>query len=265
MFDLDGEVNIYQSNSLATANYDMTTLEQKMLLILIATISKEDTDFKDTTFKVVDLARIMNISTQMLYRDLKKICKSLITKIVEVKHENDWAVFNIITSAKYKSKSGTVILRINDEAKPFLLELKELFMSYKLENILNMDGKYAIRIYQQAKSNLYKGKYVVGLDEFKQQLKLTQKSYESFSNINLKILKPAISEINDKSDITISVNKKTIGKKVQSLEFLVLEKERQKVVVKSKKNNKKQDNFNNFEQREYDYDELERKLLGWDK
>ena len=25
------------------------------------------------------------------------------------------------------------------------------------------------------------------------------------------------------------------------------------------------DNFNNFEQRVYDYDELEKKLLGWDK
>jgi hypothetical protein len=33
----------------------------------------------------------------------------------------------------------------------------------------------------------------------------------------------------------------------------------------STKSSGKKDNFNNFEQRQYDFDDLEKKLLGWDK
>lgn len=271
MFDLSPDATVYQSNSLAMANYDMTTLEQKLFLILVSTITKDDDCFKESVFRVVDLADLMGVSTQMLYRDLKKICKSLITKVVEVKSDNgDWAVFNIISSAKYIGNSGTISLKINSEAKPYLIQLKKLFFTFQLDHILNMDGKYAIRIYQQAKSNLFKGNsYVIELDEFKKQLKLTQKSYTQFSNINLKVLTPSIKEINEKTDINISVEPLKIGKKVHSLKFNV-EGNKQKVIIKNTKSNNTVNpkSFTGYDQRQYtenEWNDIESKLLGWDK
>lgn len=268
VFNIDEESIIFQSNTLAMGSYDMTALEQKIFLILVSTISKDDTDFKKTTFRVVDLANLLDVSPQMLYRDLKKICKSIISKVVEVKNdEGDWTVFNILSSAKYKNKEGTVELKINDEATPYLLQLKELFLSFKLENILDIDGKYTIRIYQQAKSNLFKKDYIITLDDFKKQLKLTQKSYDRFSNINLKVLTPAIEEINKKTDITIEVEALKVGKKVHSLRFSANKKldNKQKVTAKRNKQEINPKSFNNFEPREYNWNKLEQQLLGWDK
>ena len=135
----------------------MTTMEQKLFLIMLSTIKKDDSTVKATSFRVVDITDIMQITPQVLYRDLKKICKSIMGKVVEIKKPNgDWDMFNIISKAEYKNKKVLITLTINKQAEPYLFQLKELFTTFKLENALNMDGKYAIRVYQQAKSNIKK-------------------------------------------------------------------------------------------------------------
>ena len=123
----DDNLLVVQSNSLAMANYDMTSMEQKLFLIMLSTIKKDDTELKPVVFKVTELAEIMGVSSENLYRDLIKICKSLMSKVVEVKvGENDLDMFNIIPYAKYKQKKGEIELPLNDKAKPYLLELKKI-------------------------------------------------------------------------------------------------------------------------------------------
>ena len=103
------ELTVYQDNLLVFANYDMSAMEQKLLLIMLSTINKNDICVKTTSFRVVDLAQLMNVSSQVLYRDLKKICKSIMSRVVEIQKPNgDWDIFNIISLAKYKNKQGIV-------------------------------------------------------------------------------------------------------------------------------------------------------------
>ena len=270
-FDLDVDYFVIQNNSLAMGNYDMTTMEQKLFLVMLSTIKKDDTNVTPTTFRVVDLADIMQVSSQVLYRDLKRICKSIMSKIVEIKKpDNGWDIFNIISDAEYRNKQGTLTLTINPKAKPYLLQLKELFTSFRLENALIMDGKYAIRIYQQAKSNVYKGEYIINIDEFKKQLTLTQESYKEYSNIKAKVLFPAIKEINEKTDINLTVEEIRVGRKVGALKFKSSNKQNQQKVMVNKNRNSptksKVNGFNNFEGRNYtnkEYKSIEEKLLGW--
>lgn len=263
-FDLDTKQSlVVQSNSFAMARYDMSTLEQKMFLILLSTISKSDDCFKQTTFRVIDIAKIMDIHPNVLYRDLKKICKNLLSKVYEVSNSNgDWELINIIGYAKYEGKYGIVTFKLNEQAKPYLLQLKEYFFGFKLDNVLLLDGKYSIRLYQQAKSHLNLKSYTIYVDEFINELRLTQKSYSKYGNIKAKIIEPSLKEINSKTDINVSYEDIKLGKKVIAIKFYVKSKihNQQKVIVK--KSNK--DGFNNFKSREYYYKELERKLLGWD-
>ena len=271
-FDLDTDYFVIQNNSLVMGNYDMSTMEQKLFLIMLSTIKKDDTVITPTTFRVVDLADIMQISSQVLYRDLKKICKSIMGKVIEIKKpDNGWDMFNIISDAEYRNKQGTLTLTINAKAKPYLLQLKELFTSFRLKNALIMDGKYAIRVYQQAKSNIYKGEYIINMDDFKKQLKLTQKSYEEYGNIKAKVLLPAVKEINEKTDINLSVEEIKVGRKVGALKFKTSNKQdQQKVIVNKKRNSptkSKVTGFHNFEGRNYtdeEYEKMQNKLLGWE-
>ena len=271
--DLDDQFIVVQDNSLVMGNYDMTAIEQKLLLILLSTIKKDDEELKTISFRVRDLADLMGITPYSLYRDLKKICKSIVGKMVELQNkQGDWIVFNIISYAKYRQSKGVVELKLNNDAKPYVLKLKELFTAFKLEQVLDLESKYAIRIYQITKSNIYKKTFVLELETLKKQLKLTQKSYSLYGNIKKKVIEPALAEINEKTDISLSYEEIKIGRKVEMLKFKVSQKKNNPVKIKpiTKSNNKvsesnfKKSSFNNFEPRQYDYDKLEKKLLGWE-
>ena len=264
-FDLDKEKAIVvQGNSFAIARYDMSNMEQKLFLILLSTISKNDDCFIKTNFKVKDLAEIMEIHPNVLYRDLKKICKSLMSKVYEVPSKSsDWELVNLFSYAKYEGKYGTVSFKLNLDAKPYLLQLKEYFYQFKLQNALVLDGKYSIRIYQQAKSKINLTKYIMSIEDFTQSLKLTQKSYKRFSNIKAKVLDPAIEEINLKTDIIVKYEEIRVGRSIHSLKFYVKPNSQLKVATKNNKS-KTKIGFNNFESRKYNNDALEKALLGWD-
>lgn len=253
---LDNDFMIVQHNNLVMANYNMTTLEQKLFLILLSTIKKGDKEITKRVFRITDLAKLMNISYHSLYKDLKRTCKTLMTKMIEIQNVNgDWEIINIIPTSKYHKSQGTISLKINEDAYPYLLELKKMFTYFKLENILHLDSKYAIRIYQQAKSNLNRKTYIISLNDFKRSLCLTQKAYNTFGNINLKVLNPAIKEINKKTDIKISIEQIKVGRKVESLKFNVYPNE--EVHALFIKNDK------DIIAHEYDYDKLEEGLLGY--
>ena len=182
---LDEDNLVYQSNNLINANYDMTALEQKILLINISIINKKDTEFGLNVFRIKDLAELLNVSPELLYRDLPKLSKKIISKVVEVynSEKDELEQFNIIHYAKYKNKKGVVEFEINPRAKPYLLQLESFFSSFELKNALRLVGKYSIRLYQITKASLYKKEMYIPLDEFKNTLKLTQKSYDRFNNI----------------------------------------------------------------------------------
>lgn len=265
--DLSTDYVISQDNSLVMGNYDMTAMEQKIFLILLSTIKKDDKVMRTNVFRIVDLAELMNVSSQLLYRDLKKICKSIIGKIVEIQiDDKNWDIFNIVSGAKYNGKQGTIELTLNDKAIPYLLQLEKLFTQFKLKNALFLESKYSIRIYQMCKSFLYRGEYTMSLEEFKKKLKLTQKSYDRYNNLKNNVLEPAIKEISEKSDIKLQIEEIKIGRKVEYLKFIVKNNASPKRIIKSKptKPSTFESSFNNFEPRQYDYDKLEKKLLGWE-
>lgn len=226
IFALDENFTVTQHNQLITSKHEMGALEQKLILILISTIKKEDTKLLIRKFRVKDLANLMQVSEELLYRDLDKICEKLLSRVVTIKNsenKKDWNKFNIVSTAKYNDGEGSINLRLNDDAGEFLLQLKELFLAYKLKEILYLNSKYSIRLYQLTKSNSYKKRFTIDLDKFKDMMALEQKSYNQFSNINLKVLTPAIDEINKKTDVNIKCKPLKTGRRVTGLDFTIID------------------------------------------
>jgi plasmid replication initiation protein len=270
--DLDRNNLVVQSNMLIYGNYDMTAMEQKLVLILISTIKKTDKNTNTVEFQVKDLAEVLEVTPELLYRDLQKICTSIMKRIVEIKKDNgNWELFNIISYAQYKKKEGKIVLEINKKAEPYLLQLKDLFTSFRLSNALDLSGKYAIRIYQLTKGCLFKGQLLYDVEDFKKALKIDKKkTYESFAKISEKILNPSLEEINSKSDISVSYETIRESRKIKTIKFTIKSKANKKVSLSKSTITNKKVSFNNFEAREMYSDKeqmksLEEKLLGWDK
>ncbi len=222
----DSEYYTVMANDIVRGKQDMTLQEAKILRLLITQVVKEDKDFKTFTCSIQDLASFLNIPPNNLYRDIKGICFNLTQRVVQIGIGNPkepWTFFSWISSARYDGE-GTVILRLSDEIKPYLIDLNKYFTQYQLENILEMKSFYGIRLYELLRSEHYKdeNRYQEYSIEFLRQFFECEKKYKAFKDFRDRVLEIAIKEINEKSDIYVyeALMVKT-GRKVTGIKFCV--------------------------------------------
>ena len=333
---MDKNYLVTKANTLITANYDLSLQEQKLILTLASMVQPTDEEFKEYEFKIKDFMELLGIETQTKYTEIPKITKELMKKVFEIKEGKDIIQLSWLSSARYKTGEGLVILKFDSSLKPYMLQLKELYTSYKLENILSLKSKYSLRLFELLKSNEYKKIWNIELEELKKLLGATEKSYSIYQNVKNRIILKAQKELKEKTDICFDFEEIKTGRKVTSIKFFIKSNKRVNApkeisvdidttkddiiklvglmkdhdityreaesIYKSGKGdlmhiaevyehfkNKSADNFiglmvaqvkpgvfnkpkqsqnkisfNNFEPRQYDYDELEKKLLGWE-
>ena len=342
---MDKNYLVTKANTLISANYDLSLQEQKLILTLASMVQPTDEEFKEYEFRIKDFMELLGIETQTKYTEIPKITKELMKKVFEIREGKDIIQLSWLSSARYKTGEGLVILKFDSSLKPYMLQLKELYTSYRLENILSLKSKYSLRLFELLKSNEYKKIWKIELDELKKLLGATEKSYSVYQNVKNRIILQAQKELKKKTDINFDFEEIKTGRKVTALRFYIhqnrikpinnamiieevsatisedneQEKEGlEKIIYMMKSENIKEldaikiykaangdinkiqekynlsksmlgiknivgwmikaikedyhaikgkgkiDNFNNFEQRQYDFEDLERKLLGWD-
>lgn len=330
---------VTKSNKLINCNYDLSLQEQKVILTLASMVQPNDTEFKEYEFKIKDFIELLGIKDQSKYTELPKITKELKKKVFDIEEGTDLIQVSWLGGVRYKRKEGILILSLDKGLKPYMLQLKELYTSYKLENILSLKSKYSIRIYEILKSNSYKKNITIELEDLKNMAGSKGKSYTVYQNLKNKVINVAQKELRLKTDISFDYEEIKTGRKVTSIKFNIKQNKTDKneiavtatetikgqqtiedieniQLVKSIVNNIKDDgamaifnaatgdiqiikdkysiiskmkkvknltgamiqairedwtsqevnnnSFNNFEAREYDYEELEKKLLGWE-
>lgn len=343
---MDKKYIVTKSNKLITANYDLSLQEQKIILTLASMVQPHDTEFKEYEFRIKDFIKLLGIKDDKKYSEVPKITKDLMKKVFEIREGKDIVQLSWLSSTRYKTGEGTVILKFDSNLKPYMLELKELYTSFKLENVLSLKSKYSIRFYEILKSNLFKKCIEIECEELKKMAGAKEKAYNIYANFKNKVLLQAQKELCKKTDICFEFEEIKTGRKVTALKFYIKPNQVQKEIsatqtdpepkaqkeisedeafgvrrvkelitehditdlealkilksanadfaviqrvynhFKNKqldslvgtmismvkpgafqepKSNVPKTKFNDYDQRSYDYDVLEKKLLGWDK
>ncbi|KHN86492.1 Replication protein, partial [Toxocara canis] len=119
-------------------------------------------------------------------------------------------------------------LEFSDTLRPYLLELKGFFTSYRLDNALSLSSKYSIRIYEKLKCNEFKKSFIWSVENIKEDLILKQKSYKLYSNVKQKIILIAIDDINKNTDIKVRFEEIKTGRKITAIKFYIKENSKNK-------------------------------------
>lgn len=202
---------------LITARYKLSTVEQKLVLSIISMIRPTDTDFMNYQIPVSQFEFLTNNDNA---RRLKKYCKDLMSKPLEIETERGWTLFNWFAHIEYIKNDAMLECSVSPKLKPFLLELKENFKSYDLKYILDMQSEYSIRIYELLKKSERMGYFEIDLEELQELLQVPD-SFKRYDNFKRKVLHVTSIEIAKLTDIYFDFQEIKHGKKVAKIKFII--------------------------------------------
>ena len=219
--NLEGKQLIVKSNELIQASYKLTLQEARVILLLTSMIKRDDDDFKLYRIKVKDFAKFAGIEkNKNIYKQLFNLTKKLRKRDISIA-KNDGRIMDIgwLSSSEYYSREGFVELEFSPKLKPYLLQLKERFTKYQLNNILKIKSFSGIRIYEFLKQWEKLKTKTIEISDLREVLGISKEKYKLYGDFKRRILKPAQKEISEKTDISFNLTEIKKGRKVVMLRF----------------------------------------------
>lgn len=214
---------IVKSYNIVEARYKLTPAEAKLIAILAANIEKDDTDFNIHRFNITYLLEATGIGADN-HDDLKKMIKNLMRKILEIQEETKFIQVAFLSSVTYHEHKGLVDLKFDSVLKPYLLDLKERFIKYKIDSVLSLRSFYSIRFYELLVKWEKIGSFKMTLKEIRNMFQIKDNEYPKYSNIKQKIILTAQTELKEKADLYFDFKEIKESRKIIELEFRVKRK-----------------------------------------
>lgn len=211
------------------SRFNLSLQQQKIVLFLISQITAFDDEFKLYEFNISDFCRVCGIdeTSGKHYADLKQAIKRIADQSIWIQKGNDETLLRWIEKPYLNKNSGVIKIRLDEDMKPYLLQLKRDFTQYELLWTLKFKSKYSIRLYELIKSihfderEEYKRTYT--LEEIKRIL--GAEIYTTYQTFKARALLPAIDEINQYSDKNVSYGIQKEGKAVSKIELVISSKD----------------------------------------
>lgn len=212
---------VTKSNDLNLRAYRLSRVEQLLVLSVASMVEPEDEDFKTYRLVIKDFLDLLNIQDQSKYTELPKITRGLMTKVIEIKKPHSLLQVAWFCSVEHMPSQGFIEIQFSSKLKPYLLNLKENFVSYALNEVSKFSSRYSIRIYELLKQNQFKKTVTFEINNFRDLIGLEDTIYPKYSNLKQKVIIVAQNELNIKSDITFDFEEIKTGRSVTSLKFYI--------------------------------------------
>ena len=230
---------IVKSNEVVEAGYELTTNEQRLILLGISMISKGEEIDPTAGYEITaqEFAEAYNIHPKTAYRELKEATSRLYERSIVIRTDKQtmkvrWTSM-IITDNPYFPELMSdenwkrVVIFFSPQIVPYLVNLKANFTKYLQSDISNVTGAYTIRFYEFICQYRSIGKREISIADLRFMLNIGDK-YPLFYDFKKRVIEPAIKEINEKTPMQISYEQKKKGKTVVSILLKFKEKSQEK-------------------------------------
>jgi len=222
-----GELEVKKGEAIVKARYKLSPLAIKFISVIISNLKRSDNINEEYVIKVKDFKELTGQKTKRIYELIDEALDDLLKNPLTIPigdDKNSILKANWVSGAIYNK--GEVRFMIYPKLRPFLLEVKEKFLKYKLENILSLRSSYSIRIYEILKDWLElnkrygnKAEKIISVKEFREILEIP-KSYV-YGMLKKRILEKAKSELAENTDIVFDYEEIKTGRKVTHLKFII--------------------------------------------
>lgn len=227
-------LEIRQHNAITTARYEMTACEMDIVFYLLSLLRKED---RIGTFYRVKVMELQNLTgRQWNYQQFLEATSTLRTREYVFEDGKRLLQVGLLASAEYLKGEGVIELEISEKMRPYLIDLKRNFTSFRLQAAFSLSSKYAKRIYQIASQ--WKDKTetrVFSLHDFKIMLALKDpkgvepEQYSKVSMFQKYVLDVAVKQINQHTDLNIDYKLLKKGRSFESIQFSINQQQPQQL------------------------------------
>lgn len=222
---------VVKSNDLIQkSRFSLNVQQQKIVLYLISKLKYNDNDFKEFEINLKDFCKCcgINLNCGRTYNELKESIKQIADKSMWIEREDgaETLVRWIEKPTIYKN-DGIITIKLDDDLKPYLLNLKEKYTQYELIYTLQLRSKFSIRLYELMKSLHYDKlkEYTVRYSISELKKKIDASNYKAYGDFRRRVLEKAVEEINSFTDILISYKTFKRGRAIAEIEFYISTKE----------------------------------------
>ena len=229
------ETNIVQSNFLIEIRPALTKDETRLFLTIIATINRDDSEFEFLQVPVKEFADLWSIDTKNAYQQIKDAVVGLQNKHFLIEGINPetgkqrFLTSSSLSAASYEEGQGYLSVEISKMFRPYLLDLKEKYTIYVLQNIMDLASVSSIRLYELLKQYQSIGKREFLFVDLKHKLQMEDK-YPDNTDFRRYVIEPSVSEVNEKTDIFATYEYSGRGKKA-TVSFTIKSKKQLKQVA----------------------------------
>lgn len=209
---------ITKDNRLIGANYQLTLVEQRVLLSCLAQVDSRNRVEQSESFEVLasNIVDMVGDDGGNTYRDLKRAIDRLFERKITYQENGQTIKLRWIWKATYAEKEGKVTIFFSPDILPYISELSARFTSYKLEHVAKFKTVHSLRIYELLTQWTSRGTKEIELDELRRILCI---SYPNFKDLRRDVIQPAVAEINKHSNLWVEVGYRSMGRKKTHVQF----------------------------------------------
>ena len=231
---------VVKDNALMNASYNLEVTEQR--LILLAIINARETHqgiTSDSKLEIHanDYASQFHVTKEAAYKALKTAVNNLFERQFSFKEETKKGIGVVrsrwVSRIKYIDDSAILEITFAPDVVPLITRLEKHFTSYQIQQVTQLTGKYAIRLYELLIAWREVGKVPqIELSEFRVKLGIEDDEYKAMNHFKSRVLEPSIKQINQHTDITVSYEQHKRGRTITGFSFKFKHKQQPKVEIK---------------------------------
>ena len=154
--------------------------------------------------RIRDMAQV---SQKSIHEEVAEATARLVREPIEFwsADKKSYEGYPIFSTCKYKSREGMIEAKFNEDARPYLLQLRKHFTQYRLHQAIPLSTPYAIRTYEIAKMIERPGERrsrQIPVGRFRKMFSLENK-YERHSDMRRRVIDPSIEQVNEKTDVNV--------------------------------------------------------------
>lgn len=211
---------VVKSNQVIEASYRLSVTEQRVLLSAIAKIPKqvEVSDDVIYTVNVQDLNKI-GIHEKASYRELKLAVDRLYERSINF-IDGTTSKIRWVQRIDFNDSKSEIAIRFSKDILPYISNVKENFTQYLLSDVATMRSAYSFRLYELLAQYKKISKRLIAIDELRVMLDVGNR-YKTTGNLIAWVIQPSIDEINELTNLIVTVEPKKTGRKYTHLEFII--------------------------------------------